>query len=55
MGTERGGGVGAKSSPKSAGGEKEISWHHKGHDNSIIICTSVCTLNVSQSLLMSAY
>ena len=30
MDTERGGGVGAKSSTTSTGGEKETSWHLKG-------------------------
>jgi len=31
MGTEGGGGVGAKSSTAVTGGEKEISWHLEGY------------------------
>jgi hypothetical protein len=36
MGSERGGEVGAKCNTRSTEGEKETSWHHKGHDSSII-------------------
>ena len=43
MDTERGGGVGAKSSTTSTGGEKETSWHLKGHDSSITTCAFFIT------------
>jgi hypothetical protein len=34
--TQGGGEVGAKCNTRSTEGEQETSWHHKGHDRSII-------------------